>query len=67
MALNPEWNLEDTVRQIPTVIFSSSSESEGTVRVKKEPEKVLKKGIITCFNTIFKYIKRRRYHTSTVT
>ena len=43
MALNPEWNLEDTVRQIPTVIFSSSSESEGTVRVKKEPEKVLKK------------------------
>ena len=43
MALNPEWNLEDTVRQIPTVIFSSSSESEGTVRVKKESEKVLKK------------------------
>ena len=43
MALNPEWNLEDTVRQIPTVIFSSSSESEGTVRVKKEPEKVSKK------------------------
>ena len=39
MALNPEWNLEDTVRQIPTVIFSSSSESEGTVRVKKQ-EKV---------------------------
>ena len=35
MALNPEWNLEDTVRQVPTVIFSSSSESEGTVRVKK--------------------------------
>ena len=42
MALNPEWNLEDTVRQIPTVIFSSSSESEGTVRVKK-PEKVPEK------------------------
>lgn len=41
MALNPEWNLEDTVRQVPTVIFSSSSESEGTIRAKK-PEKIEK-------------------------